>query len=124
MHEDAEAGRNEVPSGEEPKLFIEASSEAQEDEIMAVFTAMGKEVIRLRRQRDPKGSPVRTYTLGSREVEVLSHVTEGKTNAEIGVIMHISSATVKCHMERIMLKMKVSNRTAAASQALRHGLLD
>lgn len=92
---------------------------------MEAMAAMGREIIRLRRQSHPRATAQPPcYLLGPREVEVLSHVVEGRTNAEIGVLMHISAATVKCHLEHIMVKMDVSNRTAAATNALRHGVLD
>jgi len=41
----------------------------------------------------------------------------GKSNAEIGVILGIKSATVGKHLEHIYPKLGVENRTAAASFA-------
>ena len=52
-----------------------------------------------------------------REREVLAWVALGKSNAQIGAILGISSATVGKHLERIYPKLGVENRTAAASFA-------
>jgi len=64
-----------------------------------------------------------SVTLSTREVEVLSHVAKGKTNAEIGQALHISEATVKTHLLRAFNKLGVSDRTAAVTTAMSLGLL-
>jgi DNA-binding CsgD family transcriptional regulator len=55
--------------------------------------------------------------LTSREREVLFWLGYGKSNAEIGLILGITPATVGKHLERIYPKLGVENRTAAASFA-------
>ena len=62
-------------------------------------------------------------TLSTREVEVLTHVANGKTNADIGRLLHISEATVKTHLLRAFAKLGVSDRTAAVTTAMSLGLL-
>jgi DNA-binding CsgD family transcriptional regulator len=59
----------------------------------------------------------REHVLTSREREVLLWLARGKSNAEIGTILGISSATVGKHLEHIYPKLGVENRTAAASFA-------
>jgi DNA-binding CsgD family transcriptional regulator len=61
--------------------------------------------------------PRRFYQLTPREREVLFWVAHGKSNAEIGAILGITTATVGKHLERIYPKLGVENRTAAASFA-------
>lgn len=56
--------------------------------------------------------------LTSRENDVLAWVVEGKSNQEIAVILGLSSLTVKTHLQSILKKMKVENRTTAAARAL------
>jgi len=56
--------------------------------------------------------------LTRREAEVLSWVAEGKTNSEIAIILGLSVATVRHHVERILQKLGVETRTAAAALAL------
>jgi DNA-binding CsgD family transcriptional regulator len=56
--------------------------------------------------------------LSRRETEVLAWVTEGKTNAEIAIILGTSVRTIDKHLERILQKLGVETRTAAAAHAL------
>jgi DNA-binding CsgD family transcriptional regulator len=51
--------------------------------------------------------------LTPREAEVLYWVSQGKTNPEIGLILAVSVATVKKHVEHIFEKIGVENRSAA-----------
>lgn len=55
--------------------------------------------------------------LSKREAEVLVWVGQGKTNAEIALILDTSPKTIEKHLERIFQKLGVESRTAAAMQA-------
>src|SRR2546423_14714905 len=68
-----------------------------------------------RRQSLVSRSNHRNRSLTSREREVLDWLARGKSNAEIGEILGISSATVGKHLEHTYPKLGVENRTAAAS---------
>ncbi|WP_435888881.1 response regulator transcription factor [Streptomyces niveus] len=61
--------------------------------------------------------------LSRRETAVLRLVAEGCTNAEIGRHLFIGESTVKTHLLRIFTKLGVTDRTAAVTNAMRHGLL-
>jgi DNA-binding CsgD family transcriptional regulator len=52
--------------------------------------------------------------LSSRELQVALWIVQGKSNPEIAIILAISQRTVEKHMERILEKLGVENRTAAA----------
>jgi len=65
----------------------------------------------------------RPVDLSPREIEVLSLVARGRTNAEIGRELFISEATVKTHLLRTFGKLEVSDRTAAVTTALDRGIL-
>jgi transcriptional regulator EpsA len=54
--------------------------------------------------------------LTTREIEILEWVRSGKTNIEIGMILDISSFTVKNHLQRIFKKINVSNRAQAVGK--------
>lgn len=56
--------------------------------------------------------------LTRRQVEVLSWVARGKTNAEIAKILSLKPGTIGKYLERIFPKLGVENRTAAASFVL------
>ena len=62
--------------------------------------------------------PLGSLGLTPRETEVLSWITQGKTNYEIGVILSAATSTICKHVERIFLKLSVENRTSAAVVAL------
>lgn len=53
-------------------------------------------------------------TLTPREREVLAQIAEGLTNKEIARRLSVSPATIKAHVERIIAKLGVSDRTQAA----------
>jgi transcriptional regulator EpsA len=55
-------------------------------------------------------------SLSDREREILNWITEGKSNAEIGEQLHLSSLTVKNHLQRIYRKLNVRNRAHAVSK--------
>ena len=56
--------------------------------------------------------------LTQREIEVLSWVARGKTNAEVAKILELKPGTIGKYLERIFPKLGVENRTAAASFVL------
>jgi DNA-binding CsgD family transcriptional regulator len=55
--------------------------------------------------------------LTRREAEILTWLSQGKTNAEIGEALSISPRTVKKHLEHIYSKLKVHRRTAALARS-------
>jgi len=61
--------------------------------------------------------------LSVRELEVLTLVADGRSNQEIGSLLHIGEGTVKVHVNHILDKMGVNNRTAAGAAALERGLI-
>lgn len=60
--------------------------------------------------------------LTQRENQVLMHLCDGLTNREIAGKMEISYETVKEHVQHILQKIGVSDRTQAATWAVRNGL--
>ena len=61
--------------------------------------------------------------LTKRENEVLHQMALGLTNKEIALALHISYETVKEHVQHILRKIGVSDRTQAAVWAVRRGLV-
>lgn len=62
-------------------------------------------------------------TLTARELEVLHLIVAGKSNKEIGNALFISEATVKTHVNSLLSKMGVEDRTQAATSALQRGIV-
>lgn len=58
-----------------------------------------------------------------RELEVLKLIVAGKSNKEIGRDLFISEATVKTHINSLLGKLGVSDRTQAATTALQRGIV-
>jgi DNA-binding NarL/FixJ family response regulator len=63
-------------------------------------------------------------TLTQRETQVLRHLALGLSNKEIGQSLGISVETVKEHVQHLLRKMDVTDRTQAAVWAVRHGLVE
>jgi DNA-binding NarL/FixJ family response regulator len=61
--------------------------------------------------------------LTHREQDVLALIVEGRSNREIGQALGITEATVKAHMNSILGKLGVKQRTEAAAVAVRRGLV-
>jgi DNA-binding NarL/FixJ family response regulator len=61
--------------------------------------------------------------LTNRESQVLRHVAMGLSNREIGKSLGISVETVKEHVQNILRKLDVNDRTQAAVWALKNGLI-
>jgi DNA-binding NarL/FixJ family response regulator len=62
-------------------------------------------------------------TLTPREVEVLRLLSQGQTNPQIAQNLLVSRGTVKIHVQHIISKLGVSDRTQAAVRAIEAGLL-
>ncbi|MFZ1025020.1 MAG: response regulator transcription factor [Limnoraphis robusta] len=60
--------------------------------------------------------------LSDRELQVLCLIVAGKNNQEIGETLHISKSTVKFHVNNILSKLNVKDRTQAALVALKRGI--
>ena len=61
--------------------------------------------------------------LTTREIEVLKRIVAGRSNKEIGSDLFISEATVKTHVNSILGKLGVTDRTQAATSALQRGIV-
>ncbi|MER5871825.1 response regulator transcription factor [Streptomyces sp. NPDC002044] len=96
--------------------LAEAVRAAVRGETVLAPSVAGRLVDRLRtRSERPR--------LSEREVAVLRLVAEGATNAEIGRRLFVAESTVKTHLLRVFAKLEVTDRTAAVTTAMRHGLL-
>ena len=72
----------------------------------------------------PVKRPPASKRLTSRELEVLRLLAEGETNQDIAKDLHITRATVKVHLQHIIAKLRVSDRTQAVVRAFELGLVD
>jgi DNA-binding NarL/FixJ family response regulator len=72
--------------------------------------------------QDDEGSSIEPLT--SRELDVLSGLSDGLSNKAIAARLGISDETVKFHLSAIFGKLQASNRTDAVRQAVRRGLIE
>jgi two-component system NarL family response regulator len=62
-------------------------------------------------------------TLSTRELDVLRLLVKGRRNREIASALDITEGTVKLHVSSILGKLEVTDRTEAATVALKRGLV-
>ncbi|MGE0759058.1 MAG: response regulator [Pirellulaceae bacterium] len=79
----------------------------------------------LRRIRRPTSYRQRDEVnpLTDRETQVLRHISQGFSNTEIGKALGISVETVKEHVQNIIRKLDVEDRTQAAVWAVKSGII-
>jgi DNA-binding NarL/FixJ family response regulator len=75
-----------------------------------------------KRQRT-RESVEEAWGLTRRELEILTLVAEGHSNAQLARMLWVTEQTVKFHLSNIYRKLNVSNRTEASRWAQVHGLL-
>ncbi len=61
--------------------------------------------------------------LTARELQVLELIVRGRSNKEISTDLSISEATVKSHINSLLSKLGVTDRTQAATTALQRGIV-
>jgi DNA-binding NarL/FixJ family response regulator len=76
-------------------------------------------------RRPPPGQarPPALDELTDREIEVLTLIAQGRSNAEIAGDLHLSAATVKTHVTRVLQKLAVRDRVQAVIAAYESGLV-
>jgi DNA-binding NarL/FixJ family response regulator len=75
------------------------------------------------KMRRPRQTVDHDVPLTNREMQVLRHVSMGLSNREIGKSLGISVETVKEHVQNILRKLDVNDRTQAAVWAVKRGLV-
>ncbi len=105
---------------------------ATKDELVSAITraAAGESIWtreELRRVSSALAAPRTAHDLDvpltRREMEVLTHIVAGHTNKRIADDLRISYETVKEHVQHLLKKIGVTDRTQAAVWAIRSGLL-
>lgn len=129
LHDRPEYVRAALAAGASGYVLKDSSLEemrAAVDQVLAGQIAIPSSLLARVLNRPSDLIPEKTLLarLTSRELEVLALVAKGQTNKSIGRELAISPATVKVHVERIISKLGVSDRTEAAVLAVRAGPVD
>ncbi|WP_288784880.1 response regulator transcription factor [uncultured Microbacterium sp.] len=69
----------------------------------------------------PDGMPI--SGLSAREIDVLTHLAAGHSDAEIATALFLAPATVHTHIINLRRKLGARNRTHAVALAIQHGLI-
>jgi DNA-binding NarL/FixJ family response regulator len=77
----------------------------------------------VRRPTDPRPVPPSLATLTEREIEVLTLVARGLSNPEIAERLHVSPATAKTHVGRLLTKLGARDRAQLIITAYESGLI-
>lgn len=83
--------------------------------------AMGARL--LKQVAEAQTGPAEQEGLTTRELEVLQLVARGARNVQIAQELFISVNTVKTHLKHILEKLRMENRTQAATYAVQAGLV-
>ncbi len=102
------------------KAFAAAVRRAARNEDPPANAAITQIKAKLQARRDPKADEV---PLTRREYQVLVHLAYGLSNREIGYSLQISVETVKEHVQNILRKFDMPDRTAAAVWLMKRGLI-
>jgi DNA-binding NarL/FixJ family response regulator len=77
----------------------------------------------VKRPQPDRVPPVALKALTEREVEVLALVARGLSNTEIGQRLHVSPATAKTHVARLLMKLDARDRAQLIIAAYETGLV-
>jgi NarL family two-component system response regulator LiaR len=102
----------------EPEELVRAVRAATRGEGM-LHPIVAARVLREMRQR----APLPLQELTARELEVLTCIARGLSNAEIAATLSIGEGTVKTHVSSILSKLHLADRTQAAIYALQQRLV-
>ncbi|MFE6447794.1 response regulator [Nocardiopsis dassonvillei] len=109
-----------------PDLLSAIRSVHSGDAVVAPSTTrrlLDRFVSHLRADDEAPPAPESLDVLTPREREVLAVVARGLSNTEIAALLHVSEATVKTHVGRILTKLDLRDRVQAVVLAYETGLV-
>jgi DNA-binding NarL/FixJ family response regulator len=109
--------------------FLLSTSQPQELRDAVHQTAQGERIVsptiamQLAGAWRNEPSDASASALTPREIEVLQLLAEGLTNQQAGARLGLSARTVKTHVQNLLVKLDVPDRTGAVARAFRLGLI-
>ncbi len=105
-----------------PSRLLEAIKDAYEGGA-PMSSLIARQVINVFRQTQGKSSEEEKTNLSSREIEVLTSLSDGNNYQEIADRLFISVDTVRHHIRNIYRKLHVHSQSEAVAKAIRKGLI-
>lgn len=113
-----------VSAMKDPRTLIAALNAGVSGFILAAKGQTRRPVpVRAGPPANSRGETVGTGGLSRREVEVIRHVADGRSNRAIGEAMGLSKLTVKSHLARIARKLGTGDRAGMVAISLRGGII-
>jgi len=81
------------------------------------------EVLEVLKENKNEEESLNSVSLSGREIDVIKLISEGYTNAQIAVVLHISNHTVNTHRKNIMRKLGVGNTAGIVIYAVKTNLV-
>ncbi|MDO5744776.1 MAG: response regulator transcription factor [Micrococcaceae bacterium] len=107
---------------------ILAAIRAVQDGSAAISPSVSRDLIlAIRDAHDVKANSAmgeNPIALSEREHEVLQLLARGKNNSEMAADLHVSEATVKAHLSRVLAKLGVRDRVQALIRGAQYGLVE
>ena len=105
-----------------PEFLHRATIEVMEGGAPMSPTIARKALNLLRRSPQAPREPA-SHDLSDREVQILEQLSKGLRYRQVGENLHISTGTVRKHIENIYRKLQVHNKTAAVVEARKKGVI-
>lgn len=113
-------GCNDVSGRHLTYMYLTDPSAAHDQDarsLLAIITPIIHSILgQVRRRKGLKKRNKAHSLLTAREMEILEWVRKGKTNPEISKILGVSFPTIKNHIQKIMIKLRVNNRAEAVGK--------
>jgi two-component system response regulator NreC len=112
-----------VPKRAAPEELLTAIQAAANGEVY-LYPSLAKLLVKDYLTQEQETKDMRTLDgLTTREQEVLAHLADGASNAEIAEALNISPKTVARHRENIMRKLNLHSRSELVKYAIRKGII-
>lgn len=110
----------------EPEKIVEAIHAAVSNNHLFDQALLGQALQKAVDPSSPEPEPTNmpVEELSDREIDVIKLVATGMSNASIANTLNISVPTVKTHIQHILRKLNVADRTQAALWAVRQGIVN
>ncbi len=94
-----------------------------EGDLITLGSDVALRLIRLPTEQSPQPTPEPTLPLTPRELQVVKLAALGRTTAEIGAVLGVSSRTVRTHLQNVYARLGVHRRSELTLWLMRHGVV-